>query len=64
MAFAFHVIQPSYMFAFHNRREQEKHEFDVHEVYGIDVIISTGEGRVSTTFKGHLSVKSSNIEYG
>ena len=34
---------------FHNSREQEKHEFDVHEVYGIDVIISTGEGRVSTT---------------
>ena len=64
MTFAFHVIQPSCMFAFHNRREQEKHEFDVHEVYGIDVIISTGEGRVSTIFKTHHSLKSSNVVYG
>lgn len=27
------------------RKEHEKCEFDVHEVYGIDVLISTGEGK-------------------
>jgi len=30
-----------------NRKEHEKCEFDVHEVYGVDVLISTGEGKVS-----------------
>lgn len=29
------------------RKEVEKHEFETHEVYGVDVIISTGEGQVS-----------------
>ena len=28
------------------RFEQEKEEFDVHEVYGIDVINSSGEGKL------------------
>lgn len=27
------------------RKEVEKHEFETHEVYGVDVIISTGEGQ-------------------
>ena len=29
------------------RKDHEKCEFDVHEVYGIDVLISTGEGKVN-----------------
>ena len=29
------------------RKEHDKCEFDVHEVYAIDVLISTGEGKVS-----------------
>ena len=28
------------------RKEHDKCEFDVHEVYGIDVLVSTGEGKV------------------
>jgi hypothetical protein len=28
------------------RKEHDKYEFDVHEVYAIDVLISTGEGQV------------------
>ena len=28
-----------------HRREHERCEFDVHEVYGIDVLVSTGEGK-------------------
>lgn len=28
------------------RKEVEKHDFETHEVYGVDVIISTGEGQV------------------
>ncbi|XP_045128920.1 proliferation-associated protein 2G4-like [Portunus trituberculatus] len=27
------------------RKEVEKHEFETHEVYGVDVIVSTGEGQ-------------------
>jgi hypothetical protein len=30
-----------------DRKEHEKCEFDVHEVYAVDVIISTGEGKVT-----------------
>jgi hypothetical protein len=29
------------------RREHERCEFDVHEVYAVDVLISSGEGKVS-----------------
>ena len=29
------------------RKDHEKCEFDVHEVYGIDVLVSTGEGKVN-----------------
>lgn len=29
------------------RKEHEKCEFELHEVYAIDVLISTGEGTVS-----------------
>ena len=28
------------------RKDHERCEFDVHEVYGIDVLVSTGEGKV------------------
>lgn len=31
----------------HPRKDHEKAEFEVHEVYAIDVLISTGEGKVS-----------------
>jgi hypothetical protein len=30
------------------RKEQEKHDFELHEVYAVDVIMSTGEGQVQT----------------
>ncbi len=28
------------------RKEHEKYDFELHEVYGVDVLISTGEGQV------------------
>ena len=28
------------------RKDHEKCEFEVHEVYGIDVLVSTGDGKV------------------
>lgn len=30
------------------RKDHEKAEFEVHEVYAVDVLISTGEGKVKT----------------
>lgn len=33
------------------RKEHEKCTFETHEVYAIDVIVSSGEGIVSTNFK-------------
>lgn len=29
-----------------HRKEHERCEFDVHEVYAIDMLVSTGEGKV------------------
>lgn len=29
------------------RKDHEKAEFEVHEVYAVDVLVSTGEGKVS-----------------
>ena len=29
------------------RKDHEKCEFEVHEVYAIDVLVSTGEGKVT-----------------
>lgn len=34
------------------RKDHEKAEFEVHEVYAVDVLISTGEGKVKT----HLNI--------
>lgn len=30
-----------------DRKDHEKAEFEVHEVYAVDVLVSTGEGKVS-----------------
>lgn len=35
------------------RKDHEKAEFEVHEVYAVDVLISTGEGKVSVFFVFH-----------
>lgn len=37
------------------RKDHEKAEFEVHEVYAVDVLISTGEGKVSVLFS-HLYI--------
>lgn len=37
------VIFPDLFFC---RKDHEKAEFEVHEVYAVDVFISTGEGKV------------------
>jgi len=29
-----------------SRKDHEKCEFDVHEVYAVDVLVSTGDGKV------------------
>ena len=42
----------------YDRKEHEKCEFDVHEVYAVDVLISTGEGKVQNA---NISIGLSNI---
>lgn len=38
------------------RKDHEKAEFEVHEVYAVDVLISSGEGKVSVQLlKLHIS---------
>lgn len=37
------------------RKEHEKCEFEVHEVYAIDILVSTGEGKVNS-FSVYVSV--------
>ena len=44
------------LFFSQSRKDHEKAEFEVHEVYAIDVLISTGEGKVSV-FALHLYCK-------
>ena len=36
-----------YLFFFCCRREYKSSEFELHEVFAIDIIISTGDGKVS-----------------
>lgn len=33
-------------FSIHFRKDHEKAEFEVHEVYAVDVLVSSGEGKV------------------
>lgn len=43
----------SYVFTSHivfSRKDHEKAEFEVHEVYAVDVLISTGEGKVRVLY--------------
>lgn len=35
------------LFIFSSRKDHEKAEFEVHEVYAVDVLVSSGEGKVS-----------------
>jgi hypothetical protein len=37
-------------FFFLCRKEHEKCEFETYEVYGVDVLVSSGEGKVSFKF--------------
>ena len=39
-------------FLFLRRKEHEKCEFELHEVYAIDVLVSTGEGKVIVLITG------------
>ena len=43
------------LFGLYCRKEHEKCEFEVHEVYAVDVIVSSGEGKVT--------IKERNIMY-
>ena len=40
-------MQVARIIAFFYRKDHEKCEFEVHEVYAVDVLVSTGEGKVS-----------------
>ena len=42
----FNLKQDIDLMCHHCRKEHEKCEFEVHEVYAVDVLISTGEGKV------------------
>lgn len=55
------------------RKDHEKAEFEVHEVYAVDVLISTGEGKVrassphspvSLTFSLSLRLKHTPFNLG
>lgn len=37
---------------FSSRKDHEKAEFEVHEVYAVDVLVSSGEGKVSLVLLG------------
>lgn len=39
-------VDDCHFFFFFCRKDHEKAEFEVHEVYAVDVLISTGEGKV------------------
>lgn len=39
---------------FSSRKDHEKAEFEVHEVYAVDVLVSSGEGKVSPALLGLL----------
>ena len=39
--------------SFLGRKEHEKCEFEVHEVYAIDILVSTGEGKVNSLSLAH-----------
>lgn len=39
---------------FSSRKDHEKAEFEVHEVYAVDVLVSSGEGKVSPVLLGLL----------
>lgn len=41
------ICYSSFSLAVVFRKDHEKAEFEVHEVYAVDVLISTGEGKVS-----------------
>jgi methionine aminopeptidase len=47
------------------RKEHEKSSFELHEVYAIDVLVSTGEGVVSSIdkFGVSLSVESLHLSF-
>lgn len=45
---------PLYVYSL-SRKDHEKAEFEVHEVYAIDVLISTGEGKVSLFYISPVS---------
>ena len=37
------------------RKEHDKYDFDLHEVYAIDVLISTGEGQGTQSFNNTIT---------
>lgn len=39
---------------FYSRKEHEKCEFELHEVYAVDILVSTGEGKVSRLLVPYL----------
>ena len=44
------VLSVSYIYSF-CRKEHEKCEFETYEVYGVDVLVSTGDGKVTKMLK-------------
>jgi hypothetical protein len=44
------------------RKEHEKCEFEMHEVYAIDILVSTGEGKVRNTQLHYINTNLSFYE--
>lgn len=52
---------------FVDRKEHEKCEFELHEVYAIDVLVSTGEGKVIIFFFYFIKLKkvqTTTVDFG
>ena len=49
------VLSESYIYCFF-RKEHEKCEFETYEVYGVDVLVSTGDGKVRKKLSGSVKI--------
>lgn len=46
------------------RKDHKKCEFELHEVYGVDILISTGEGKAKEKENRTTVYKRTDIHYG
>ena len=57
-------MQNKSIFYFFCRKDHKKCEFELHEVYGVDVLISTGEGKAKERESRTTVYKRTDMQYG